>query len=91
MNSFVSSYYSLFFLQSSNWHACLFGMQALESFLLRCPRDIYVYCDEILNLTLEYLGYDPNFTDSMDEDIDDESHEEEDDEYADTSLLVLAC
>ncbi|XP_057502878.1 cullin-associated NEDD8-dissociated protein 1-like [Actinidia eriantha] len=56
------------------------SFQALESFLLRCPRDIYIYCDEILNLTLEYLGYDPNFTDSMEEDIDDESHEEEDDD-----------
>ena len=56
-------------------------LQALESFLLRCPRDIYSYCDEILHLALEYLSYDPNFTDNMEEDIDDESHEEEEDEY----------
>ena len=55
-------------------------MQALESFLLRCPRDISSYCDDILHLTLEYLSYDPNFTDNMEEDMDDESHEEEEEE-----------
>uniref|UniRef100_A0A5B7AZF6 Cullin-associated NEDD8-dissociated protein 1 n=1 Tax=Davidia involucrata TaxID=16924 RepID=A0A5B7AZF6_DAVIN len=60
------------------------GFQALESFLLRCPRDISSYCDRILHLSLEYLSYDPNFTDNMEEDTDDESHEEEeDDESAD--------
>ncbi|XP_052204710.1 cullin-associated NEDD8-dissociated protein 1 [Diospyros lotus] len=57
-----------------------YSFQALESFLLRCPRDISSYCDEILHLTLEYLSYDPNFTDNMEEDTDDESHEEEEDE-----------
>ncbi|KAB5574504.1 hypothetical protein DKX38_001698 [Salix brachista] len=30
-----------------------YGLQALESFLLRCPRDIYSYCDEILHLALD--------------------------------------
>ncbi|KAJ0010232.1 hypothetical protein Pint_33056 [Pistacia integerrima] len=57
-----------------------YSLQALESFLLRCPRDIASYCDEILHLTLEYLSYDPNFTDNMEEDTDDESHEEEEDD-----------
>ncbi|XP_052627094.1 uncharacterized protein LOC128133624 [Lactuca sativa] len=32
-----------------------YSLQALESFLLRCPRDIFSYCNEILHLTLEYL------------------------------------
>lgn len=57
-----------------------YSLQALDSFLLRCPRDIFSYCDEILHLTLEFLSYDPNFTDTMDEDTDDESHEEEEDD-----------
>ncbi|KAJ7967930.1 cullin-associated NEDD8-dissociated protein 1 [Quillaja saponaria] len=57
-----------------------YSLQALESFLLRCPRDISFYCDEILHLTLEYLSYDPNFTDNMEEDTDDEGHEEEEDD-----------
>ncbi|XP_054801363.1 cullin-associated NEDD8-dissociated protein 1 [Prosopis cineraria] len=57
-----------------------YSLQALESFLLRCPRDISFYCDEILHLTLKYLSYDPNFTDNMDEDTDDEQHEEEEED-----------
>ncbi|KAK9750059.1 hypothetical protein RND81_02G170400 [Saponaria officinalis] len=55
-------------------------LQALESFLLRCPRDISVYCDEILHLTLEFLSYDPNFTDNMEEDTDDENVEDDEDD-----------
>lgn len=55
--------------------------QALESFLLRCPRDISPYCHDILNLTLEFLSYDPNFTDSMDEDTDDEGNVDDEEEY----------
>ncbi|KAL5982815.1 Cullin-associated NEDD8-dissociated protein 1 [Asimina triloba] len=65
-----------------------YSLQALESFLLRCPRDISSYCDNILRLSLEFLSYDPNFTDNMEEDSDDETHEEEEedesvDEYSD--------
>ncbi|KAL5714673.1 Cullin-associated NEDD8-dissociated protein 1 [Ranunculus cassubicifolius] len=61
-----------------------YSLQALESFLLRCPRDISSYCEEILHLSLEYLSYDPNFTDNMEEDTDNEDNdEEEDDESAD--------
>ncbi|XP_057530355.1 cullin-associated NEDD8-dissociated protein 1 [Amaranthus tricolor] len=57
-----------------------YSLQALESFLLRCPRDISAYCDEILRLTLEFLSYDPNFTDNMEEDTDNETNEEEEDD-----------
>ena len=54
--------------------------------MLRCPRDISPYCEVILNLALEYVSYDPNFTDSMEEDTDEEGQEEDDDEYV-TSML----
>lgn len=66
-----------------NLHQCTFSnfLQALESFLLRCPRDISPYCDDILILTMEYLSYDPNFTDNMEEDTDAEGDDEEEDEY----------
>jgi len=37
-----------------------YSLQALESFMLRCPRDISPYCEGILNLALEYVSYDPN-------------------------------
>lgn len=30
---------------------------------------------------MEYLSYDPNFTDTMEEDTDNENFEEEEDEY----------
>ncbi|KAG8044191.1 hypothetical protein GUJ93_ZPchr0040g33514 [Zizania palustris] len=56
-----------------------YSLQALESFMLRCPRDISPFCEGILNLALEYISYDPNFTDSM-EDTDDEAQDEEDDD-----------
>ncbi|AQK60423.1 Cullin-associated NEDD8-dissociated protein 1 [Zea mays] len=42
--------------------------------------DISPYCEGILNLALEYVSYDPNFTDSMDEDTDEEAKEEDDDD-----------
>ena len=54
--------------------------------MLRCPRDISPYCEVILNLALEYVSYDHNFTDSMEEDTDEEGQEEEEDEYV-TSML----
>ncbi|KAF3773876.1 Cullin-associated NEDD8-dissociated protein 1 [Nymphaea thermarum] len=57
-----------------------YSLQALESFMLRCPRDITMYCDVILNLSLEYLSYDPNFTDNMEEDTDYEFQEEDEDD-----------
>ncbi|VAH40601.1 unnamed protein product [Triticum turgidum subsp. durum] len=66
-----------------------YSLQALESFMLRCPRDISPYCESILNLALEYVSYDPNFTDSMEEDTDDEvQDEEEDDESADEYTFI---
>ncbi len=55
--------------------------QALESFVVRCPRDVAPHTNTILDVTLEYLSYDPNFTDDMDEDLDEDMDaEEEEDE-----------
>eukprot|EP00249_Psilotum_nudum_P024642 c29247_g2_i2 orf=410-4126(+) len=65
------------------------SIQALESFVLRCPRDVSLYCERILDLALKYMSYDPNFTDDMDEDQDEDMNGEEDedeesaDEYSD--------
>lgn len=47
--------------------------------MLRCPRDVFEHTSTILDLALEYLSYDPNFTDDMDED-EDEDMEGEDEE-----------
>ncbi|XP_024383560.1 cullin-associated NEDD8-dissociated protein 1 isoform X1 [Physcomitrium patens] len=61
------------------------SLQALESFILRCPRDVAPHTDLILDLGLKYLSYDPNFTDDMDEDQaeDMDGEEDEDEESAD--------
>jgi cullin-associated NEDD8-dissociated protein 1 len=65
------------------------SLQDLECFVVRCPRDVAPHTNTILDLTLEYLSYDPNFTDDMvedqDEDIDGEEEEDEEsaDEYSD--------
>ncbi|KAF7061169.1 hypothetical protein CFC21_067885 [Triticum aestivum] len=56
------------------------SLQALESIMLRCPRDISPYYEGILNLALEYVSYDPNITDSMKEDAHGEVQDEEDDD-----------
>lgn len=37
---------------------------------------------------MEFLSYDPNFTDNMEEDTDDESYEEEEDEYVINHIWV---
>ena len=39
-----------------------------------------VYCDTILELAIEYISYDPNYIDNMEEDTE-ESNGEEEDEY----------
>nr|GMD94047.1 cullin-associated NEDD8-dissociated protein 1 [Ipomoea batatas] len=57
---------------SEHWPPCPFGH--FESFFLaKVPQG---YCVQILHLTLEFLSYDPNFTDNMEEDTDDEIQED---------------
>ena len=51
----------------------------MESFVLCCARDVAVYCDTILELSLDYISYDPNYTDNMEEDTKESNGEE--DEY----------
>lgn len=55
-------------------------LQALESFVLRCAREVTPYCEMILDLSLKYLSYDPNFTDDMDEDQDEDMNGDEDED-----------
>lgn len=44
-------------------------LQSLESFILRCPTEIAPYIDQIINLGLEYIKYDPNFVDDDDNEV----------------------
>ncbi|KAG0260456.1 Cullin-associated NEDD8-dissociated protein 1 [Actinomortierella ambigua] len=64
------------------------AIQALESFVLRCPSEVSTFIEPIIDLSLKYLRHDPNYDDGDDEDDGDESmgsddEEEEDDEEDD--------
>jgi len=45
--------------------ACL---QALESFVARCPKEVAPYQSDICHAALTYLTYDPNYADDEDHD-----------------------
>jgi cullin-associated NEDD8-dissociated protein 1 len=50
---------------------CLPG---LESFVLRCPREVSPYVSSILKVALGFMKYDPNYSydaedDAMDEEV----------------------
>lgn len=66
------------------------ALVALEAFLASCPQQMRPYTDEILQASLRYLKYDPNYVaeddeemDVDDSDADEEDEEEEDDEFGD--------
>lgn len=61
-------------------------LQTLESFVLRCPIEISPNTQDIINLALEYIKYDPNFVEDDEDDEDnqmDEDEEQEKDEFDD--------
>ncbi|KAI8987133.1 armadillo-type protein [Pilobolus umbonatus] len=64
-------------------------LQAMESFILRCPTEISPFIDEIGTIALSMIKYDPNFAEEDDEesgeemDEEEDNEEEEDDEYDD--------
>ncbi|KAI8139309.1 armadillo-type protein [Fennellomyces sp. T-0311] len=62
-------------------------LQSLESFVLRCPTEITPYINEIIELGLTYLKYDPNFAEDDEEDDEMEDQEEEDDDEFDDDEL----
>ncbi|NWR46442.1 CAND1 protein, partial [Regulus satrapa] len=44
-------------------------IQAFESFVRRCPKEVYPHVSTIINICLKYLTYDPNYNyDDEDED-----------------------
>jgi len=49
----------------------------LESFVLRCPREVSNYIGPILSLSMKFMNYDPNY--SYDDDSNDGNQMEEDD------------
>ncbi|KAJ3188217.1 Cullin-associated NEDD8-dissociated protein 1 [Gaertneriomyces sp. JEL0708] len=64
---------------------CLY---ALDSFLLKCPTEITPHIPAIINLSLTYLKYDPNFDYGEDEDpvamdVDDQAGSDDDEDAYD--------
>ncbi|GMH39342.1 hypothetical protein BSKO_07240 [Bryopsis sp. KO-2023] len=61
------------------------GLHALESFVSRCPAQVKVFIEKIMETALVYLKHDPNFAADLDDIEDDEMdyEEEEDDDFSD--------
>ncbi|KAF0545102.1 TATA-binding protein interacting [Gigaspora margarita] len=57
-------------------------LQALESFVLRCPTEITPNINTIIDLALVYLKYDPNYNSDDMADDDDDANMDEDEEMA---------
>lgn len=63
-------------------------LQAFESFVLRCPREVAAFQPIISQIALRYVSYDPNYASDddpgdEDEDEDDEFGEDDDADYSD--------
>eukprot|EP00192_Tetraselmis_astigmatica_P000226 CAMPEP_0117662728 /NCGR_PEP_ID=MMETSP0804-20121206/8205_1 /TAXON_ID=1074897 /ORGANISM="Tetraselmis astigmatica, Strain CCMP880" /LENGTH=1235 /DNA_ID=CAMNT_0005469641 /DNA_START=95 /DNA_END=3802 /DNA_ORIENTATION=- len=63
-------------------------LQALESFVERCPQDARKFLEQVFVLSLKYLSYDPNYDMDAndDEDMDDDMDEDDndsDEQYSD--------
>ncbi|KAG8436055.1 hypothetical protein GDO86_007236 [Hymenochirus boettgeri] len=62
-------------------------LQALESFIKRCPKEISSHVPTVMELCLKYIAYDPNYNyDSEEEEVmetESEEEQESDDEYSD--------
>lgn len=62
-------------------------IQAMESFVRKCPKEVTEFLPEIIEITLKYLCYDPNYNyDDMEEDemeMDNEDDAESNEEYSD--------
>jgi len=59
--------------------------QTFESLVLRCPKEISPFLQQIIELSITFISYDPNYdSDQMDTDEEEEEEEEEDDDdYSD--------
>ena len=57
-----------------------FCLQALESFVQHSPHDARSSVKQIFETSIQYLNYDPNYADNMDEDEDAEDEDMEDDD-----------
>ncbi|XP_064597809.1 cullin-associated NEDD8-dissociated protein 1-like [Liolophura sinensis] len=65
-------------------------IQAFESFVRKCPKEVTPFVTDIIHICLEYICYDPNYNydddddeSSMDTEMEDEDEGESEEEYSD--------
>jgi cullin-associated NEDD8-dissociated protein 1 len=58
-------------------------VQAFESFVLRCPKEITPHLEEVVSKALRFVKHDPNYAEEDDDDQMDQDEEDEEDEYSD--------
>lgn len=58
--------------------------QALEAIVLRCPNEATPYLSSFIQISTQYIKYDPNYAeDDEDEDMADPDEDDEDDDAGD--------
>ncbi|RNA07993.1 cullin-associated NEDD8-dissociated [Brachionus plicatilis] len=77
----------VFYCSSNDEEIVEYSLQAFESFVRRCPKEITPFIKQILDMNLKYISYDPNYNyddeDEMDVDEADNDEEEDQEEYSD--------
>jgi cullin-associated NEDD8-dissociated protein 1 len=64
----------VFYCQCKDEELVEYSLQAFESFVRRCPKEITSYIKEIMNLCLKFISYDPNY--NYDDEEDNESNDD---------------
>lgn len=72
----------VYYCQCQDEELVEYSLQAFESFVRRCPKQIAVYIKQIMELCLKYISYDPNYnyddeSDDAEEDMDAEDTEQD--------------
>ena len=63
----------VYYCQCKDEELVEYSLQAFESFVRRCPKEISKYIKQIIELCLKFITYDPNYN------YDDENETDQDD------------